>query len=231
MSFIFQRFDGRISNWDYFAGLVKLFAIFEGGAHLLPFMLANFLRKSDGFESFIGLISVASALMCAVIVWPLLALINRRKNDLTEAMRNKLGVYSILLPVGVIVVMAAQLVRFTGLNFGDWVSTASSFMPFVIVGILIIGILPSHGGTNQFGPDPRMQRDKSPVMQSIMESSGIPYDKPEPVLAQKMPHYVAPVQKPLAGAHINVIAPSLPNSVIRTRKLPSDGRIKPGWFS
>ncbi len=231
MSFIFQRFDGRVSNWDYFTGLFKLLAIYGIGIRLLPFMLANFLGRSQGFESFIGVFPVATALMGVVITWPLLALINKRKRDLTDAMRERLGIYSLLLPVAVVIVVAAQLLRATGLDFGDWVSTVMAFMPFVMMGVLVLGILPSQGGTNRYGPDPRLERGRTKAPSPQTDASGIVYNIPASVMPQKTPRYVAPLQKPLAGVPINTINPSLPNSVIRTRKLPTDGRVKPGWFS
>ncbi len=231
MSFIFQRFDGRVSNWDYFTGLFKLFAIYGIGVRLLPFMLANFLGRSEGFESFLGVFPVASALMGVVITWPLLALINKRKRDLTDAMRERLGIYSALLPVAVVVVAAAQLLRVTGMDLGDWVSTAMAFTPFVMMGVLVLGILPSQGGTNRYGPDPRLERGKAKSPTPQTDAPGIVYNIPAPVVTQMTPRYVAPLQMPLAGVPINTINPLLPNSVIRTRKLPTEGRVKPGWFS
>lgn len=231
MSFIFQRFDGRVSNWDYFTGLFKLLAIYAIGMRLLPFMLANFLGRSQGFESFFGVFPVATALMGLVVTWPLLALINKRKHDLTDAMRERLGVYSVLLPVAVAVVAGAQLLRAIGLDVGDWVSTAMAFMPFVMMGVLVLGILPSQGGTNRYGPDPRLERGKTQAPVPQTDASGIVYNKPASAMPQRTPRYDAPLPKPLAGVPVNTINPSLPNSVIRTRKLPADGRVKPGWFS
>ena len=231
MSFIFQRFDGRVSNWDYFTGLFKLLAIYGIGMRLLPFMLANFLGRSQVFESFFGVFPVATALMGLVVTWPLLALINKRKHDLTDVMRERLGVYSVLLPVAVAVVAGAQLLRAIGLDVGDWVSTAMAFMPFVMMGVLVLGILPWQGGTNRYGPDPRLERGKAKAPALQTDASGIVYNIPAPVMTQKTPRYVAPLQKPLVGVPINTINPTLPNSVIRTRKLPTDGRVKPGWFS
>jgi uncharacterized membrane protein YhaH (DUF805 family) len=231
MSFIFQRFDGRFSNWDYFTGLFKLLAIYGIGIRLLPFMLANFLGRSEGFESFLGVFPVATALMGLVVTWPLLALINKRKHDLTDAMRERLGVYGLVLSVAIVIVAIAQLLRATGINVGDWVSTAMAFMPFVMLGVLVLGVLPSQGGTNRYGPDPRLERGQAKTTVPQTAASITLFNIPAAVKAQKMPQSLAPLQRPLAGVPIVATNPSLPNSVVRTRKLPVDGRVKPGWFS
>ena len=231
MSFIFQRFDGRISNWDYFVGLFKLAAIYGIGMRLLPFMLANFLSKSQEFENFLGLIPMTAAMMGVNVIWPLLALINKRKRDLTDSMRHRLGFYNILLPAAVVVVIVAQVLRATGLDFGDWVSTALAFAPFVVMGTVVLGFLPSQGGTNRYGPDPRLERGKEKASAEQTAAAPAPYDIGVRMGAQKMSRPAAPVTNALAGAPIRAINPALPNSVVRTRKLPQDGRVKPGWFS
>jgi uncharacterized membrane protein YhaH (DUF805 family) len=229
MSFIFQRFDGRMSNWDYFVGLFKVLAVFGLGTKILPLMLANFQSRSDGFETFFSLFPVASAIMTVVVTWPLLAMINRRKNDLTDTMRTRMGMYAILLPVGVALIPVAQILKASGLPAGDFLDIMQAFTPIILIGTLILGILPSQGGTNRYGPDPRLERGKVPTPAAKVDASGIEYNKPLSQSVPKLPRGAA--NTPLAGAPARGPMTTAKSPIERTRKLPVDGRVKPGWFS
>lgn len=229
MSFIFQRFDGRVSNWDYFVGLFKVLAIYSVGMKLLPFILANFQSKSDGFETFFSLFPVATAIMTVVVTWPLLAMINRRKNDLTDAMRARMGMYAILLPAGVAMIPVAQILKASGLPAGDFLDIVRAFTPIILIGTLILGILPSQGGTNRYGPDPRLERGKATAPAAQVDASGIVYNKPLSQSVPKLPRVAA--NTPLAGTPARGPMTTAKSPIERTRKLPTDGRVKPGWFS
>lgn len=217
MSFMFQRFDGRTSNWDYFTGLFKLFMFYCFGIQFLSLLLANFLGHTEGMEGFSKALPLAATLTSAIILRPLLALINKRKHDLTEAIRVSLSAFIALLPVAVVAVVTAQMLRVAGIGLGDLVRTILGFIPIVLMGIVVLGFLPSQGGTNRFGPDPRLERGKVKI----------------PAQSQVFPktRYSAPTATAKTSASVAERTSAMKSPVLRTRKLPSDGRIKPGWLS
>lgn len=233
-------FLGRIRRRDYFIGMARLAVIYVISINIL-----SVASKTAGIRSMGGPLIMSPAMMLLVelaLILPILSLFIRRMNDMTAAIRTQFAAVRIGLPLAAVAIIGLQAASLAGMDVNDYADLINPLRSVIFLALGFAVLLPPDPGQNVYGADPRgtaAQYKLSPAKkpqkaQAHLDLKTIVAKKPAatPPVKTAVTSNTAPVP------HADRIhrapqpsAPTAPEAVQRMRKLPEQGRVKPGWFS
>lgn len=233
-------FSGRIRRRDYFISIARLAVIYVIAINIL-----SVASGTPGIQIMGGPLIMSPAMIVLVelaLILPVLSLFIRRMNDMTAAIRTQFAAVRIGLPLAAVAIIGLQAASLAGLDVRDYVDLVDPLRTVIFLALGFAVLLPPDPGQNAFGPDPRgtaAQYKPSPVQkpqsaQAHLDLKTIIAKKPvaTPPVKTSMTTNAAPV--PHADRIHRAPQPpakTVPEAVQRMRKLPEQGRVKPGWFS
>ena len=233
-------FSGRIRRRDYFTGMARLAVIYVIAANILSaaYETAN-IRPIGGPL----LTSPAMVLLVELaLILPALSLFIRRINDMTAVVRSQFAAARVGIPLAAAAVILFQAATLVGLDVQSYSDLLNPLRTVFIFALGIAALLPPDPGQNAYGPDPRGAAAQYRPAPTPKPQPALPYRDLKTIIAGK-PAATPPVKTavttnsaPVRHAdriHRPVPAPgpAAPEAVQRMRKLPEQGRVKPGWFS
>lgn len=233
-------FSGRIRRRDYFISMARLAVIYVIAINIL-----SVASETSGLRTMGGPLMMSPAMILLVelaLIVPALSLFIRRMNDMTAAIRAQFAAARVGLPLAAFAIIGFQAAVLAGFDVQDYADLVDPLRSVVFLAFGIAVLLPPDPGANLYGPDPRG---------ATAPSRPFPIQKPQP--AQSYRDLTATIaKKPAATTPVNLgggviatpvphsdrvhrapqpVAPATPEAVQRMRKLPEQGRVKPGWFS
>jgi uncharacterized membrane protein YhaH (DUF805 family) len=233
-------FSGRIRRRDYFISMARLAVIYVIAINIL-----SVASETSGLRTMGGPLMMSPAMILLVelaLIVPALSLFIRRMNDMTAAIRAQFAAARVGLPLAAFAIIGFQAAVLAGFDVQDYADLVDPLRTVVFLAFGIAVLLPPDPGANLYGPDPRG---------ATAPSRPFPMQKPQP--AQTYRDLTATIaRKPAATTPVNPdgsvittpvphadrvhrapqpVAPATPEAVQRMRKLPEQGRVKPGWFS
>lgn len=210
----------------YLGGLVRVLLVYVIFVQLIsalgmPLLMST---QSEGVvDVFTGLkwSQVAAIILIAFPVW---SLFRRRINDIRPDIREKLSSWAFGFPIFLIGLLVFMVLNAAGYDtFFDDAELARIRFWFVVM-LFGVAFLP--------GGDVVPEKAKPSKPQPDMFQTATQKANREALAAQIANK---PAGRHLPAAHSDrpkpAAAPNFPPVIVRTRKLPQDGRVKPGWFS
>jgi hypothetical protein len=220
--------EGRLAPSAYLGALFRILIVYVIFAQVLaaigPVMFGTFNNRAptDMFESVLwGQVGAI-----ALIAFPLWSNFQRRFNDMRPDLRERLRAWSTSFPLILAGLTGWMIARAAGLDkLLAGVDLGSVRFWFAV---MLFGAAFVPGG--EAVPASKMRQAAKPAPDLFQTST---YKANREALAAQI------AAKP-AGRHIpmphvdqpkHVMAANFPEVIVRTRSLPQDGRVKPGWFS
>lgn len=220
--------QGRLAPSAYLGSLVRILIVYVIFAQLLsavgPAMFGTFNSRSpvDMFEHVLwGQVGAI-----ALIAFPLWSNFQRRFNDMRPDLRDRLKAWSVGFPLILAGLTGWMIVHAAGIQTPvDGIDLGSVRFWFAV---MLFGAAFVPGG------------DAAPASRKPLAA------KPAPDIFQTQTHKAnreanaaqiagRPTGRHLPMQHVDRPKPDLaanfPEVIVRTRSLPQDGRVKPGWFS
>ena len=220
--------QGRMTKAAYLGALLRILIVYVIAAQLLtltfPILIGSFIGNSQ-MDMFVA-VKWGQIGAVAAIAFPAWSVFQRRFNDIRPDLREKLMAWSIGFPLILAVLLCLMIVHAVGFGTpldGFDLSKVRQWFAIMLVGAAFV-----------------------PGGDVALASHAAKATKPQPNLfqtaTQKAAHEslaaqtaVKPGGRHLPVSHVDrpkpIPATTFPQVIVRTRSLPQDGRVKPGWFS
>lgn len=218
--------QGRMTKAAYLGALLRILIVYVIAAQLLtlafPILVGSFNGNSQ-MDMFVA-VKWGQIGAVAAIAFPAWSVFQRRFNDIRPDLREKLMAWSIGFPLilaGLIVLMIVHAAGFGTPLDGFDLSNVRQWFAIMLVGAAFVP-----GGDTV----PASKQTASPAPATFQTAT------------QKATReaLTAQIATKSTGRHLPVFqmdrpkpipATNFPQVIVRTRDLPQDGRVKPGWFS
>ncbi len=233
-------FSGRIRRRDYFIGMARLAVIYVISINIL-----SVASKTTGIRVLGGPLIMSPTMIVLVelaLILPVLSLFIRRMNDMTAAIRTRFAAVRIGLPLAAVAIIGLQAAGLAGLDVRDYADLVNPLRSVIFLALGFAVLLPPDPGQNAYGPDPRGSTEQYKPSPAQKPQTAQTYLDLKTVIAKK-PVVTPPVKTAVTSNTAPVphadrvhrapqpVVPAAPEAVQRMRKLPEQGRVKPGWFS
>lgn len=218
--------QGRLAPSAYLGALFRILIVYVIFAQVLsaigPAMFGTFNSRTpvDLFESVLwGQVGAM-----ALIAFPVWSSFQRRFNDMRPDLRGKLQAWSVYFPLILSGLISWMIIHAAGIQTPvDGIDLSSVRFWFAV---MLFGAAFVPGGDAV--PASKTAKKSTPdLFQSATQNTA--RDAPTERFATK------PAGRHLPVAHADrpkpIPAVNFPQVIVRTRSLPQDGRVKPGWFS
>lgn len=222
--------NGRLKPSGYLGVLIRCAFIFAIATQILaaltPALMTTFNSSASGARLPDFTLARIGALL--VVAWPLMSAFIRRRNDFRPDLLQKLQVWALGFPVLMVALFCIPLAEALGIPVSIDPSLRSSLQTLFFA--LLIGAAFVPGGDQ--APLPRSQPIARPAAGASRAETVVTASQRAAIeaiasqLAQKGAAQPRHVAQPRAAA-----TAKFPNVIERGRKMPEQGRVKPGWFS
>ena len=218
--------QGRMTKAAYLGALLRILIVYVIAAQLLtltfPILVGSFIGNSQ-MDMFVA-VKWGQIGAVAAIAFPAWSVFQRRFNDIRPDLREKLMAWSIGFPLILAVLLCLMIVHAAGFGTpldGFDLSSLRFWFAVMLVGAAFVpggDIVPASKQAASPAPDLFQTATQKTTRDTLTE-----------LIANKTAGRHLPV------SHVDrpkpIPATTFPQVIVRTRSLPQDGRVKPGWFS
>ncbi len=230
---LFVPAEGRLGRISYFVALFRIALIYLFGTQiftaLVPVLALSIgIPIADNPFMALGYGALAAQLL---IAWPAWSIFRRRMNDARPDLRAKLVNWSVGFPIFLVVLIGMMVAGAAGFETPVSADLHSKMRLMFFVMLFGAGFVP--GGDAVPGAAAKKDRLLGEIdQQRLMQALAAQIVKPSEIETRQR---VTP-RPPRTASPVPTRSPALAGStaysaVERMRKLPEQGRVKPGWFS
>jgi uncharacterized membrane protein YhaH (DUF805 family) len=219
--------EGRLSQWAYFWGLLRLTFLIAIGTNILATFIPAFVNAL-GFSFSLGTsqsLKMGNMTAFLLSVWPVWSLFRRRLNDIRSDWRARIGNWVIGFTIILIVLVLRIVASAIGIETPIDASMYGQLQKVFFLMLLGLGLVP--GGEKV----PSSNVAKIDVKKIAIEQpslSGFAQSYSSRVESRHRSPSVRTVSRATTEIKPKILATP---AVQRLQKLPEQGRVKPGWFS
>jgi hypothetical protein len=220
--------QGRLVPSAYLGALFRILILYVIFAQLLsiagPAIIGTF-NSQQPVDMFNG-VALGQNGAIVLIAFPAWSVFQRRFNDMRPDLRDKLKTWSAAFPLVLAVLIGLMIAHAAGIITpldGIDLSSVRFWFTIMLVGAAFVP-----------GADAVPNENKAPAAKSAPDLFQSPLQNAG---REKLTGQIAgkPAGRHLPTVHVDRPKPAIPTNfpqvVVRTRSLPQDGRVKPGWFS
>jgi uncharacterized membrane protein YhaH (DUF805 family) len=225
--------EGRLERISYFVALFRIALIYMFGTQIFT-ALAPVLAQSIGVPitgnpfMALGYGALAAQLL---IAWPAWSIFRRRLNDARPDLRAKLVNWSFAFPIFLIALLGVMVAGAAGFELPISAELHSRMRLMFFVMLFGAGLVPGGDAVPDAAAGKIRARediDRQVMLQTLAAQTGKPVEvETRQRAAPRPPRAAFPMSDPASALAGSSAAPA----VERTRTLPQQGRVKPGWFS
>lgn len=222
--------QGRMGVAAYIGGLLRILIVYVLFTQIFtvfgPLLFAPFFNVADHDANPFRNLIWGELGAIALIAFPVWSLFQRRINDMRPDIRQRLGLWPIAFPIILAGLIGLMLAHALGISTPlDGVDLGRARFWFAVI---LFSAAFAPGGEKavtraktaaaKLAPDLFQTASQKAAREALAAQIAVkPVNRPATV-----PHRDRPKPGPI---------PSFPPVMVRTRALPKDGRVKPGWFA
>ena len=227
---LFVAAEGQLSRKSYFVALFRIAIIYVVGVQLFaifqPSLLAMVGKSSS--ENPLDRLVVAQIGAQFLIAWPAWSIFQRRLNDIRPNIRSKLSNWAVGFPLYMAILLIVMVVSAFGIELPIDKGLHGTLRLCFFLMLFCVGLFPGIDSETVTPSVAQSGRDIQEQVPTELKELFAARRQLQELFAKQIVPEPTPAIQPIRNA---APASSFPDVMERGRKMPEQGRVKPGWFS